>query len=102
MKLSAFATSSPIRPRALHTLHVSGWVFDPSGGGKVSDAACWMHACLLARNSGIEKVELEVFSDNLGAVRLYESFAFSLEGVKVRGRKLDGRYQDVKLMALWL
>jgi RimJ/RimL family protein N-acetyltransferase len=35
-------------------------------------------------------------------VRLYESFAFSLEGVKVRGRKLDGRYQDVKLMALWL
>ena len=62
-----------------------------------------LDACLsLARNSGIEKVELEVFSDNLGAVRLYESFGFSLEGVKVRGRKLDGRYQDVKLMALWL
>jgi RimJ/RimL family protein N-acetyltransferase len=62
-----------------------------------------LDACLsLARHSGIEKVELEVFSDNLGAVRLYESFGFSLEGVKVRGRKLEGRYQDVKLMALWL
>jgi putative acetyltransferase len=62
-----------------------------------------LDACLsVARNSGIEKVELEVFSDNLGAVRLYESFGFCLEGVKVRGRKLDGRYQDVKLMALWL
>jgi putative acetyltransferase len=62
-----------------------------------------LDACLsLARNSSIEKVELEVFSDNLGAVRLYESFGFSLEGMKVRGRKLEGRYQDVKLMALWL
>jgi RimJ/RimL family protein N-acetyltransferase len=62
-----------------------------------------LDACLsLARNSGIEKVELEVFSDNLGAVRLYESCGFRLEGVKVRGRKLEGRYQDIKLMALWL
>jgi ribosomal protein S18 acetylase RimI-like enzyme len=62
-----------------------------------------LEACLSrARNAGIEKVELEVFSDNVGAVRLYESFGFSQEGVKVRGRKLEGRYQDVKLMALWL
>jgi ribosomal protein S18 acetylase RimI-like enzyme len=61
-----------------------------------------LDACLsLARSAGIEKVELEVFSDNVGAVRLYESFGFSHEGLKVRGRKLEGRYQDVKLMALW-
>jgi ribosomal protein S18 acetylase RimI-like enzyme len=62
-----------------------------------------LDACLsLARSAGIEKVELEVFSDNVGAVRLYESFGFSHEGLKVRGRKLEDRYQDVKLMALWL
>ena len=61
-----------------------------------------LDACLsLARSAGIEKVELEVFSDNVGAVRLYESFGFSHEGQKVRGRKLEDRYQDVKLMALW-
>jgi ribosomal protein S18 acetylase RimI-like enzyme len=60
-------------------------------------------ACLsLARNAGIEKVELEVFADNLGAVGLYQSLGFIEEGVRIRGRKLDGRYQDVKLMALWL
>jgi ribosomal protein S18 acetylase RimI-like enzyme len=60
-------------------------------------------ACLtLARSAGIERVELEVFADNLGAVRLYESFGFNREGVKVRGRKLEQRYQDVNLMALWL
>jgi ribosomal protein S18 acetylase RimI-like enzyme len=62
-----------------------------------------LDACLaLAKNVGIEKVELEVFSDNIGAIRLYESRGFRREGVKLRGRKLDDRYQDVVLMALWL
>jgi ribosomal protein S18 acetylase RimI-like enzyme len=62
-----------------------------------------LDACLsLARNAGIEKVELEVFSDNVAAVRLYDSFGFRQEGLKVRGRKLEDRYQDVVLMALWL
>jgi ribosomal protein S18 acetylase RimI-like enzyme len=62
-----------------------------------------MDACLSrARKAGIEKVELEVFSDNVAAIRLYESFGFSQEGRKVRGRKLEDRYQDVTLMALWL
>jgi RimJ/RimL family protein N-acetyltransferase len=62
-----------------------------------------LSACLAhAKNAGIEKVELEVFSDNLRAITMYESFGFSREGVKVRGRKLDERYQDVVLMALWI
>jgi ribosomal protein S18 acetylase RimI-like enzyme len=62
-----------------------------------------LDACVsLARKAGIEKVELEVFSDNLAAVRLYESLGFRPEGLKVRGRKLEDRYQDIKLMALWL
>lgn len=60
-------------------------------------------ACLaLAREAGIEKAELEVYSDKVAAVRLYRSFGFSEEGLKVRGRKLEGRYQDILLMALWL
>jgi ribosomal protein S18 acetylase RimI-like enzyme len=60
-------------------------------------------ACLdLARDAGLEKVELEVFSDNVAAIGLYDSLGFSQEGMKVRGRKLEDRYQDVTLMALWL
>jgi ribosomal protein S18 acetylase RimI-like enzyme len=59
--------------------------------------------CLaLARSAGLEKIELEVFTDNEGAIRLYESLGFVREGVKCRARKLEGRYQDVLLMALWL
>jgi ribosomal protein S18 acetylase RimI-like enzyme len=62
-----------------------------------------LDACLaLAKNAGIEKVELEVFSDNVGAISLYESRGFIREGVKLRGRKFDGRHQDVVLMALWV
>jgi RimJ/RimL family protein N-acetyltransferase len=62
-----------------------------------------LDACLsLARDAGIEKVELEVFTDNVGATRLYQSLGFIEEGVRIRGRKLDGRYQDVRHMALWL
>jgi ribosomal protein S18 acetylase RimI-like enzyme len=61
-----------------------------------------LDACLSpARIAGIEKVELDVYADNVGAVGLYESFGFSQEGLKVRGRKFEGRYQDVRLMALW-
>jgi RimJ/RimL family protein N-acetyltransferase len=62
-----------------------------------------LQACLSqAKTVAIEKVELEVFSDNLGAVKLYESFGFSHEGVRVRGRKFENRYQDIVLMALWI
>lgn len=68
------------------------------GIGRQLLSACLAHA----KNAGIEKVELEVFSDNLRAITMYESFGFSREGVKVRGRKLDERYQDVVLMALWI
>jgi L-phenylalanine/L-methionine N-acetyltransferase len=57
-----------------------------------------LDACLsLARDAGIEKVELEVFADNVAAIRLYDSFGFSHEGLGVHGRKLDGSYQDLTL-----
>jgi ribosomal protein S18 acetylase RimI-like enzyme len=62
-----------------------------------------LEECLgLARAAKLEKIELEVFTDNDGAIRLYESLGFVREGVKSRARKLEGRYQDVLLMALWL
>jgi ribosomal protein S18 acetylase RimI-like enzyme len=57
--------------------------------------------CLaLARASNLEKVELVVYSDNLVAIRLYESVGFTHEGRRRNARKLDGGYQDVLLMAL--
>jgi RimJ/RimL family protein N-acetyltransferase len=62
-----------------------------------------MDACLLlARGAAIEKVELEVFADNAPARRLYNTLGFTQEGVKVRARKIEGRYQDLVQMARWI
>jgi RimJ/RimL family protein N-acetyltransferase len=53
-------------------------------------------------NSKIEKVCLEVMEDNLGAIKLYENFGFIEEGRKAKGVKLEGGYQDLILMALFV
>jgi RimJ/RimL family protein N-acetyltransferase len=55
-----------------------------------------------ARSAGLERIELEVFADNEAALHLYETHGFAREGRKVHGRKFEGRYQDVLLMALVL
>jgi len=59
-------------------------------------------AILAAKGSGIERVELMVYESNVPAIRLYEKRGFVHEGVKKRARKLDGKYEDVLLMALFL
>lgn len=55
-----------------------------------------------ARVKGIERVELEVYASNTAARALYEQFGFVVEGIKRRARKLDGQYDDIVLMALFL
>jgi RimJ/RimL family protein N-acetyltransferase len=61
-----------------------------------------LECILLARSAGLEKVELEVVSENAAAIRLYASVGFVSEGLKARARKVGDRYQDLQLMALWL
>ena len=53
-----------------------------------------------ARNRGLERVELSVFASNVTAIHLYEKFKFEIEGRKKRARKIDGRYDDIIVMAL--
>jgi len=55
-----------------------------------------------SRRCGVEKLELQVYASNVAARRLYESFGFMVEGTRVRARKLDGKYDDVVLMGLFL
>jgi RimJ/RimL family protein N-acetyltransferase len=57
---------------------------------------------VLSRRRGIEKLELQVYASNVPARGLYRKFGFKVEGRRVRARKLDGRYDDVVLMALFL
>ena len=55
-----------------------------------------------AKAKGMERIELEVYASNRAAIALYEQEGFRTEGVKRRGRKLDGRYDDVVFMAKWI
>jgi RimJ/RimL family protein N-acetyltransferase len=54
---------------------------------------CW--------ENGLQKIELSVYSSNEAAMQLYKKLGFVEEGVKKRGRLVDGIYDDVVLMALF-
>lgn len=51
---------------------------------------------------GMERIELEVFASNIAAVKLYQKAGFSVEGVKKKGRKFNGEYDDLVQMAFFI
>jgi RimJ/RimL family protein N-acetyltransferase len=53
-----------------------------------------------AEASRIERLELEVTSNNAAAIHLYKSFGFALEGVKRCAVKKPAQYLDIYTMAL--
>jgi ribosomal protein S18 acetylase RimI-like enzyme len=53
-----------------------------------------------AARVSITRIELEVYSSNQPAIKLYESVGFKKEGVRQRARYLDGVWDDMTLMAL--
>ena len=55
-----------------------------------------------AKGRGLERIELEVLASNTPAIKLYEKVGFVVEGVKKRARKLDGAYDDLVEMALFI
>lgn len=55
-----------------------------------------------AKAFGFEKIELNVYADNLAAIKLYENHGFEKEGTRRSARKVENRYQDIVLMAKFL
>jgi RimJ/RimL family protein N-acetyltransferase len=55
-----------------------------------------------ARDAGLSRVELEVFSSNTNAIHLYERYGFVREGLHRKGRIIDGHVEDVVMMGLLL
>ena len=55
-----------------------------------------------ARAVGLERIELDVFASNVAAIALYGKHGFGVEGLRRRARKIDGRYDDILEMALFL
>ena len=74
----------------------------PSAQGQGVGTALMQALCDYADQwAAILRVELTVFADNAGAIRLYERHGFKREGYH-RGYALRaGRYEDVLTMARW-
>jgi putative acetyltransferase len=47
----------------------------------------------------LSRLELEVYTDNEPAVRLYQKFGFEIEGTAIQYAFRDGQYVDLYLMA---
>ncbi len=53
-----------------------------------------------AREISLQRVELEVFASNAGAIHLYAREGFLVEGIKKHARRIDGYADDIIIMAL--
>ena len=51
-----------------------------------------------AKAAGLTRIELTVREHNVQALRLYEKMGFVSEGVKRRGVRIDGKYEDLICM----
>jgi len=63
------------------------------GRALLDQAVAW------ARDAGVNKLELHVFPWNEPAIRLYEQFGFSREGLRRKHYRRAGEYVDAVLMA---
>ena len=57
-------------------------------------------ALKIAFKTELERIELEVFASNAGAIKLYQNCGFCEEGCKQDARKLDGQYDDIIMFGL--
>ena len=48
---------------------------------------------------GFTRLDLEVYADNIPAIKLYEKYGYTLEGRKKYARYIGERYQDILIMA---
>ena len=55
-----------------------------------------------AKEKGLERIEIEVYASNVSAIKFYEHTGFVTEGVKRKARKIDGGYDDIVEMVLFV
>ena len=87
------------RPRRRHVGSFGIGVHDDFQGKGVGKAL--LKACIEMADNwlNITRLELEVYTDNEAAIRLYESFGFEHEGTKRRDAFRNGQYVDSHIMA---
>jgi L-phenylalanine/L-methionine N-acetyltransferase len=89
----------PHRPRRRHVGQLGMAVRDDWQGKGAGTALLQAAVDLADKWLNLERLELEVYTDNAPAVRLYTKFGFVIEGTLVRFAFRDGRYVDAYTMA---
>jgi putative acetyltransferase len=89
----------PQRPRRRHVGQIGMAVRDDWQGKGVGTALLRAAIDLADKWLNLTRLELEVYTDNAPAIRLYEKFGFSIEGTLVDFAFRDGRFVDTYMMA---
>jgi putative acetyltransferase len=87
------------RPRRRHSADIGMAVRDDWQGKGVGSALMRAAVDLADRWLSLERLQLEVYTDNQPAVRLYQKFGFAIEGTLARFAFRDGAYVDAYIMA---
>ncbi len=91
--------TNPNRPRRRHVAGLGMMVADAWQGKGVGTALMQAAVDLADKWLNIERLELEVYTDNEPAIRLYKKFGFNIEGTLIRHAFRDGQYINSYTMA---
>ena len=89
----------PTRPRRRHVGQIGMAVRDDWQSKGVGTALMQAAVDLADRWLQLRRLELNVYTDNAAAIRLYEKFGFTIEGTMVEFAFRDGGFVDAYLMA---
>ena len=89
----------PHSPRRKHVGQLGMGVRDDWQGKGAGTALMQAAVDLADKWLNLERLELDVYTDNDPAVRLYKKFGFVIEGTLAQFAFRDGRYADVYAMA---
>jgi len=89
----------PNTPRRRHVGQLGMAVRDDWQGKGVGTALMQAAVDLADRWLNLQRLELDVYTDNEPAIRLYKKFGFVIEGTLARFAFRDGRYVDAYMMA---
>lgn len=89
----------PNRPRRRHVGQLGMAVRDDWHGKGVGTALMGAAVDLADKWLNLTRLELNVYTDNVPAIRLYEKFGFAIEGTLVDYAFRDGEYVDTHIMA---
>jgi L-phenylalanine/L-methionine N-acetyltransferase len=89
----------PNNPRRRHVGQIGMAVRDDWQGKGVGTALMQAGVDLADKWLNLFRLELEVYTDNEAAIRLYKKFGFTIEGTLVRFAYRDGQYVDTYAMA---